>query len=182
MNMVPGMVTSFWFTPTQAGKFDILCAQLCGVGHYNMRGYVIVEEQAAFDSWLAKQQTFAVAMAKAAQPAAADASTGGDLAAQGRALAQSKGCAACHSVDGGASVGPTWKGLFGSTQAFTDGSSATVDDAFLKREIEDPQARIVKGFGPVMPKLPVTDAEVAALTAYIHSLGSGTAAAPQGGK
>lgn len=182
MNMVPGMVTSFWFTPTQAGKFDILCAQLCGVGHYNMRGYVIVEEQAAFDSWLAKQQTFAVAMAKAAQPAAADASTGGDLAAQGRALAQSKGCAACHSVDGGASVGPTWKGLFGSTQAFTDGSSATVDDAFLKREIEDPQARIVKGFGPVMPKPPVTDAEVAALTAYIHSLGSGTAAAPQGGK
>lgn len=182
MNMVPGMVTSFWFTPTQAGKFDILCAQLCGVGHYNMRGYVIVEEQAAFDSWLAKQQTFAVAMAKAAQPAAADASTGGDLAAQGRALAQSKGCAACHSVDGGASVGPTWKGLFGSTQAFTDGSSATVDDAFLKREIEDPQARIVKGFGPVMPKLPVTDAEVAALTAYIHSLGSGTSAAPQGGK
>ncbi|WP_404993713.1 c-type cytochrome [Cupriavidus pauculus] len=182
MNMVPGMVTSFWFTPTQAGKFDILCAQLCGVGHYNMRGYVIVEEQAAFDSWLAKQQTFAMAMAKAAQPAAADASKGGDLAAQGRALAQSKGCAACHSVDGGASVGPTWKGLFGSTQAFTDGSSATVDDAFLKREIEDPQARIVKGFGPVMPKLPVTDAEVAALTAYIHSLGSGTAAAPQGGK
>lgn len=182
MNMVPGMVTSFWFTPTKTGTFDILCAQLCGVGHYNMRGKIVVEDPATFDAWLAKQQTFAMAMAKAAQPPPAAAAGGGDLAAQGQALAQSKGCIACHSVDGGAGVGPSWKGLYGSKQTFADGSSATVDDAFLKTEIEDPQARIVKGFGPVMPKLPVTDAEVAALSAYIHSLGSGAAAAPQAGK
>ena len=180
MNMVPGMVTSFWFTPTKVGRFDILCAQLCGVGHYNMRGIVVVEEPAAFNAWLAKQQTFAMAMAKAAQPAAAASPGSGNLAEQGRALAQSKGCIACHSVDGSPGVGPSWKGLFGSTQTFADGSSATVDDAFLRKEIEDPQARVVKGFGPVMPKLPVTEAEVAAMSAYIHSLG--TAAAPQAGK
>jgi cytochrome c oxidase subunit 2 len=66
MNMVPGMVTSFWFTPTKTGRFDILCAQLCGLGHYNMRGHVVVEEQAAFDTWLAKQQTFAMTLAKVA--------------------------------------------------------------------------------------------------------------------
>src|SRR5437868_6537124 len=47
MNMVPGMVTSFWFTPIRTGRFDILCAQLCGVGHYNMRGHVVVEDPAA---------------------------------------------------------------------------------------------------------------------------------------
>lgn len=180
MNMVPGMVTSFWFTPTKVGRFDILCAQLCGVGHYNMRGIVVVEEPAAFNAWLAKQQTFAMAMAKAAQPAAAASPGSGNLAEQGRALAQSKGCIACHSVDGSPGVGPSWKGLFGSTQTFADGSSATVDDAFLRKEIEDPQARVVKGFGPVMPKLPVTEAEVAAMSAYIHSLG--TTAAPQAGK
>jgi cytochrome c oxidase subunit 2 len=68
MNMVPGMVTSFWFTPTKTGRFDILCAQLCGLGHYNMRGHVVVEEQAAFDTWLAKQQTFAMTLAKVAAP------------------------------------------------------------------------------------------------------------------
>ncbi len=180
MNMVPGMVTSFWFTPTQVGRFDILCAQLCGVGHYNMRGIVVVEEPAAFNAWLARQQTFAMAMAKAAQPAAAASPGSGSLAEQGRALAQSKGCVACHSIDGSPGVGPSWKGLFGSTQTFADGSSATVDDAFLRKEIEDPLARVVKGFGPVMPKLPVTEAEVAAMSAYIHSLG--TAAAPQAGK
>jgi len=189
MNMVPGMVTSFWFTPTQAGRYDILCAQLCGVGHYNMRGHVVVEDQAAFDAWLARQQTFAMTQAKAAQSAAAPGTGvgtgptgGGDLAEQGRALAQSKGCVACHSVDGGASVGPTWKGLYGTTQQFTDGSNATVDDAFLKREIEDPQARVVKGFGPVMPKMPITEAEAAALSAYIRSLGTGATAKPQAGK
>lgn len=183
MNMVPGMITSFWFTPTKTGKFDILCAQLCGVGHYNMRGHVVVEEPAEFEAWLAKQQTFAMMQAKAAQPAAAPgAVAGGNLAEQGRALAQSKGCVACHSVDGTPGVGPSWKGLFGSTQTFADGSSASVDDAFLKKEIEDPQARVVKGFGPVMPKVPVTEAEVAALSAYIHSLGSGAGAAPQAGK
>ncbi|ALD92323.1 cytochrome c oxidase subunit II [Cupriavidus gilardii CR3] len=69
MNMVPGMVTSFWFTPTRAGTFDVLCAQLCGVGHHNMRGKVVVDEPAAFTAWLQKQQTF-VAM-RAGQPAAA---------------------------------------------------------------------------------------------------------------
>ncbi|MBV8273043.1 MAG: cytochrome c oxidase subunit II [Cupriavidus sp.] len=184
MNMVPGMVTSFWFTPTKAGRFDILCAQLCGVGHYNMRGHVVVEDQAAFDAWLSKQQTFAMTQVKAAMPAAPGAGPAGgaDLVAQGRALAQSKGCAGCHSVDGSPGVGPTWKGLYGSTQTFSDGSSANVDDAFLKEEIEEPQARIVKGFGPVMPKLPVTDADVVALSAYIRSLGTGAAGGPQAGK
>ncbi|CAG2160836.1 cytochrome c oxidase subunit II [Cupriavidus numazuensis] len=181
MNMVPGMVTSFWFTPTQAGRFEILCAQLCGVGHYNMRGMVVVEEQAAFDAWLAKQPTFAMTLAKAAAPpavaptAAAGGATGMDpaLLEKGRALAQSKGCAGCHSIDGNPGVGPTWKGLYGRTETFADGSSAPVNDAFLKEEITNPQARLVKGFGPVMPKIALTDDEVGALAAYIRSQGSG---------
>lgn len=182
MNMVPGMVTSFWFTPTQAGRFEILCAQLCGVGHYNMRGLVVVEEPAAYEAWLAKQQTFAMALAKAAAPPAAMAAAApgaaGDagMIEKGRALAQSKGCTGCHSIDGNPGVGPTWKGLYGKTETFADGSSAPVDDAFLHTEIVDPHARLVKGFGPVMPKLPVSEDEVAALTAYIKSAGSGAAA------
>ena len=185
MNMVPGMVTSFWFTPTQAGRFEILCAQLCGVGHYNMRGMVVVEDQAAFDTWLAKQPTFAMTLAKAAappSPAPAGVASGAEaaLAAKGHALAQSKGCAGCHSVDGNPGVGPTWKGLYGRTETFSDGSTAPVNDAFLKEEITDPQARLVKGFGPVMPKIALTEEELSAVMAYIRSQGSGagTGAAP----
>ena len=46
-------------TPTRTGTFDILCAELCGVGHSQMRGAVVVAEEAAYRAWLGKQQTFA---------------------------------------------------------------------------------------------------------------------------
>jgi cytochrome c oxidase subunit II len=59
MDLVPGLVTRFWLTPTRAGRFEILCAELCGLGHYNMRGHVVVEDEAAFRTWLAAQPTFA---------------------------------------------------------------------------------------------------------------------------
>ena len=185
MNMVPGMVTSFWFTPTKAGTYEILCAQLCGVGHYNMRGKVVVEDAAAFDAWLRRQPTFALTMLKTPAPPATagapGAPAGADtLAEQGRALAQSKGCVGCHSIDGTVGVGPSWKGLYGSTGTFADGSSAKVDDAYLKTEITDPQARLVKGFGPLMPKMPLSEEEVGALVAYIRANGAGGAATQAG--
>ena len=65
MDMVPGMVTSFWFTPTRTGTFDILCFELCGIGHYLMRGNIVVEEESAFQAWLLEQPTFAEYLAEA---------------------------------------------------------------------------------------------------------------------
>ena len=59
MDMIPGLVTFFWMTPTRTGTFDSLCAELCGVGHSQMRGSVVVAEAAAYQAWLEKQQTFA---------------------------------------------------------------------------------------------------------------------------
>lgn len=59
MDMVPGMITYYWFTPTRTGTFDVLCFELCGTGHYNMRGSVVVEEGGDYEAWLAKQSTFA---------------------------------------------------------------------------------------------------------------------------
>ncbi len=53
---VPGRDVEIWFTPTKEGTYQIACAQLCGVGHYTMRGNVTVETQAAFDAWLKKQE------------------------------------------------------------------------------------------------------------------------------
>ena len=79
---------------------------------------------------------------------------------------------ACHTIDGSARVGPTWKGLYGKTESMADGSSALVDEAYLRSFIRDPQARHVKGFPPVMPKIDLSDEELAALVAYIQSLGS----------
>jgi cytochrome c oxidase subunit II len=59
MDFVPGVVTYFWLTPTRTGTFDILCAELCGIGHPQMRGTVIVEDESAYQAWLQKQKTFA---------------------------------------------------------------------------------------------------------------------------
>jgi cytochrome c oxidase subunit 2 len=180
MNIVPGMVTSFWFTPTKAGRYEILCAQLCGVGHYNMRGHVVVEDEAAFQAWLKKQPTFAMTMAPPAPGGASSAAAGGagtDIE-RGKTLAQNKGCVACHSVDGSPSVGPTWKGLYGKANTMADGSSVTADEAYLKRSIREPQAQVVKGFSPIMPKIDVTDDELSALVAYIESLGNAGQRAP----
>jgi cytochrome c oxidase subunit II len=53
---VPGRTVEIWFMPDRPGQYQIACAQLCGVGHYTMRGNITVEpNQAAFDAWLAKQ-------------------------------------------------------------------------------------------------------------------------------
>ena len=58
MDMVPGMVTYFWVTPTRTGTFDILCFELCGTGHYAMRGKVVVDTGADYAAWLGEQTTF----------------------------------------------------------------------------------------------------------------------------
>jgi len=68
MDMVPGMVTYFWLTPIRTGTFDILCFELCGVGHHDMRGNVVVDDAAAYEKWLQEQETFAQTMARAAPP------------------------------------------------------------------------------------------------------------------
>ena len=65
MDMVPGMITYFWLTPTRTGTFDIMCFELCGVGHYTMRGNVVVETKDSFEEWMSEQETFAQTMARA---------------------------------------------------------------------------------------------------------------------
>jgi len=49
---VPGLTTQVWLTPTRAGQYEIHCAELCGLGHYRMRGFVTTESMEAFQAWL----------------------------------------------------------------------------------------------------------------------------------
>ena len=63
MDMVPGVVTYYWFTPTRTGDFEILCMEYCGTGHYSMLGRVLVDEQEEYEEWLSEQMTFEEAMA-----------------------------------------------------------------------------------------------------------------------
>jgi cytochrome c oxidase subunit 2 len=52
---VPGLTTRLWVNANKAGNFDIACAELCGIGHYRMRGFLTIEPREAFQAWLAEQ-------------------------------------------------------------------------------------------------------------------------------
>lgn len=51
----PGLLSPVWFTPSLAGRFDIACSQLCGLGHFRMKGTVIVETEAEYRAFLAAE-------------------------------------------------------------------------------------------------------------------------------
>jgi cytochrome c oxidase subunit 2 len=57
MDTVPGLVTHLWFIPTKTGTFEVLCAELCGIGHFNMKSAVVVESEQEFENWLQQQPT-----------------------------------------------------------------------------------------------------------------------------
>jgi cytochrome c oxidase subunit 2 len=95
---------------------------------------------------------------------------GSDSALPGHSIALNNGCIACHSPTGDAGVGPTWKGLYGSSVALADGSTVTVDRAFLVRSIVDPNAQIEVGSKVQMPKNTLSDADVQLIVDYIISL------------
>ncbi len=64
MDAVPGLVTSLWFTPTKLGTFDLLCAELCGTAHFQMKSKVIVKNPEDFEQWLQQQPTVAQTIKK----------------------------------------------------------------------------------------------------------------------
>ena len=55
-DMVPGMVQFAWFKPTRTGRLDVVCAELCGWGHYKMNAEMRIVSRGEFDVWIAEQQ------------------------------------------------------------------------------------------------------------------------------
>ncbi len=87
MDLVPGMETYLWFTPTKLGSFEVLCEELCGIAHHTMRGSIVVDNQADFDAWVASYPTYADTQNEVVGNAQAGA-------------AQYAVCAACHGQQG----------------------------------------------------------------------------------
>ena len=153
MDLVPGLVTYIWFTPTRTGTFDVLCNELCGVGHYVMRGKVVVEEERAFQAWLSSYPTFAQTSAQVA----GDAAAGKPLYAV---------CAACHGAQ--AEGNPALHAPKLSGQA----------DWYLQRQLKN-YKQGVRGthdkdvFGKTMAPMAATlgdDTAIANVSAYIKTL------------
>ena len=144
-------------TPNKIGEYKVRCAELCGREHYNMLAPVKVLSQSEFEGWV-ESQTGPVSE---------------DPVVRGQLTAQQFGCLACHSIDGSDLVGPTWSGIFGSTETLDDGSSILVDQNYLFKSIRDPGIQIVSGFQNLMPEAvgnDMTDEQIEDVIAFIESL------------
>jgi cytochrome c oxidase subunit 2 len=143
-------------TPTEPGTYKIRCAELCGLRHTYMEAPVIVMAQADFETWVAEQT-----------------GESADPVERGQKWYTTYGCNACHSLDGTPGVGPTWQGLYGSEQRFTDGTSTIVDDQYLYNSIRNPGSQIVEGFQNLMPanvSADMTDDQINDIIRLIESL------------
>jgi cytochrome c oxidase subunit II len=157
-DLVPGRITQLRITPTKIGDYKVRCAELCGTSHAYMEQPVIVSNQADFDTWMAAE-------VKKAQAAAATPE------GRGQALVAASGCAACHSVNGAAGIGPTWFGLFGSQVPISGDGTVTADEAYIHESIKAPQAKIVKGFeNQLMPNYGFNDDQINDIVAFIKTL------------
>ena len=153
MNMVPGLVSYVWFTPTREGTFDVFCEQLCGIAHYAMRGRVVIEDEPAFRAWLAASPTYAQTVARPPGNAAA-----------GRALYAV--CSACHGAQAEGNPALNAPKLAGQA------------DWYLRRELHNFKsgargASAKDAFGKVMAPMAATLADDAAIdnvVAYIRTL------------
>jgi cytochrome c oxidase subunit 2 len=91
-------------------------------------------------------------------------------AERGRELAAALGCVACHSLDGAAGIGPSWRSSYGALRTFTDGSSARVDEAYLRRAMREPAVQVVAGYQNVMLPAALTDSQIDDIIALLREL------------
>ena len=156
-DLVPGMYTYLWFKAIKEGEYNIFCAEYCGTSHSAMLGKVKVVSVEEFENWK--------------NEATEDAPIENPIEF-GAELYVTRGCSACHSINGSVGVGPTFKGLMGREETMQDGEFIVVDENYIRESIYEPQAKIVQGFAPIMPSFKgmVSEGEVGAIIAYIKSL------------
>ena len=155
IDAIPGRYTELWFEPSKVGTYHIFCAEYCGTNHSGMIGSVVVMEPAAYQAWLA------------------GGGVEGTLAERGGRLFQDLACNTCH-LDTGKGRGPSLKDIVGKTVDLADGSTTVVDEGYLRESIINSQAKIVKGYQPLMPAFQglVSEDNLAALVEYVKSQSS----------
>jgi cytochrome c oxidase subunit II len=157
-DVIPGTYTTLWFEPNAVRETKLFCTEYCGVGHSEMMADVRVMEQKDYDAWL---ETGLMPGEKPLPPA--------EL---GKKLYVSRSCNTCHSLDGTRVQGPTFKGVFGRTEKFADGSSQQVDENYIRESLLEPQKKIVETYPAVMPtyKGLLKENEIDAIIAYLKTV------------
>jgi len=163
---IPGRYSSVWFSATKLGEFHIFCAEYCGTRHSGMVGKVVVMEPAAYQAWLTGSVV------------------GGSLSKRGEQLFSDLSCNTCHRNDG-SGRGPSLVNKFGQPQKLVDGTSVTMDEAYVRESILTPQVKVAAGYNPLMPTFQglLSEENVIALVEYVKTLkapeGRASAAAAQ---
>ena len=157
MDVLPNRYTVTWFEATKRGTFDLFCAEYCGTGHSEMIGTVKVVGEREFNEWIETSS-----------------SVGDDMSLVdfGQGLYTRKACNTCHSNDGTAGIGPSFKGRFATQQPMEDGTQIMIDENYIRESILNPMAKVTQGYQPVMPSYQglLKDRELDALIEYIKSL------------
>ena len=158
-DVVPNRYTTTGFRATQEGVYDLFCTEYCGTKHSGMITKVTVLSQAEFASFVEEAQEAA------------------EGPVDGSTLFASSGCAGCHTVAGDApagGIGPALYEVFGREERLTTGDTVLVDENYLRESIENPVAKVVEGYGPVMPSYAgrLSEEELTALIVYLKGLGS----------
>jgi cytochrome c oxidase subunit II len=163
IDAVPGITTHFRIKPVKTGRFPVVCAELCGLGHSVMRQSAHVVSQDDFDQWLSDKQQ---AASEGGGGGGEEAAGGGGAAPDGKTIftsGASPACGSCHTLsDAGAdaTIGPN-----------LDEVLKGKDAAFIQQSIEDPGAEVEKGFEDgIMPtnyKDTLQPEEIKALTDYL---------------
>ena len=138
-DVIPGRYSTVWFEAREVGENQVFCTEYCGASHSDMLTKVVVMPQKDFKDWLDKDDD----TDKDGKPI--------PLADIGKKIYEGKACNTCHSLDGSAKVGPSFKGLWGRQETMTDGTTVTVDENYVRESILQPSAKVVKGYQPVMP-------------------------------
>ena len=154
-DLIPGYMSTMWFTADTPGVYRGQCAEFCGLQHAKMAFYVVADPRPRFDAWLA-------AASQSPQPP-----TDSTLV-YGQRVFMSTGCAVCHTISGTqaqATVGPNLSHLK-SRATIASGTLANTS-ANLMGWIVNPQA--IKP-GVLMPAIPLKPDQLTALVAYLETL------------
>lgn len=155
MDVVPGKLTTLWFTATKTGTYHLFCAEYCGTKHSGMIGTVTAMEPADYEAWLAGGRST------------------GSAAQNGERLFSDFACITCHRQDN-SGRGPWLGGVFGSTVTLSDGRQVLADENYLRESIMNPQAKIVQGYGAasIMPTFQgqISEENLLQLIAYVKTL------------
>ncbi|MBC8042795.1 MAG: cytochrome c oxidase subunit II [Rhizobacter sp.] len=180
-DVVPNRYSLLWFEAPNEGVYTLFCTEYCGAvtdtteatwkadgqaksankfkqkGHFNMGGVVKVVSTRQYEAFLESSNKMG---------------EGISLEVYGEQLYNSKQCATCHSVNGSAGNGPTWKGIYGRQEKISDGTSVKADDNYIRESILEPGAKVVAGYQNIMPTYQgqLKDKQIDAIIAYMKTI------------